>query len=326
MPKLFGWELPFPYMHGPFLYLYIVFVSGQQRYTWRYLIHFIPAIAVAFALALSLPTAVVEHNGLYHLAVEYDLLFTLMETGFVLSGLIYITLSLFLLYRHKRNIVRQFSNTEKINLDWMRYLIWGMGAIWLAIIFARIPAVMFPVITLFIFFIGYFGIRQVGVFTNAPISHEVLLPDTINRYTDWGETQNSAIKVEKIKYEKTRIEDPELNRIHAELRILMENQKCFNDPDLTLGDLAKLLAIPPSSLSQVINSKEGKNFYDYINSFRVETFKQLVLKPENRQYNMVSLAFECGFSSKTSFYRNFKKVTDMSPRDFLKLHKIIADG
>lgn len=324
MPKLFGWELPFPYLHGPFLYLYILFISGQQRYKWSYLAHFIPAVTVSIVLALSLPDAVVENRGLYHLSAQYDLLFTVMETGFVISGIIYISLSLFLLYNHRRNIKGQYSNTEKINLDWMRYLIIGMGVIWLVIIFARIPSVMFPVITLFIFLFGYFGIRQVGVFTDVSILYGTLPPEIIDPNENSEGTKISAAKVEKIKYEKNRIDELEMDRIHAALNMLMEDQECYQNPDLTLGDLAKLLMVTPGTLSQVINTKEQKNFYDYINLFRIEAFKRLVLLPENRQFNIVSLAFECGFSSKTSFYRNFKKVTNMSPSEYLIKNNLAA--
>ncbi|MGB3063302.1 helix-turn-helix domain-containing protein [Sphingobacterium thalpophilum] len=98
----------------------------------------------------------------------------------------------------------------------------------------------------------------------------------------------------------------------------MKEQKCYQDPELTLGDLAKILEVHPVILSQVINSREQKSFYDYVNTYRVETFKELLLRPDSRQYTMLSLAFECGFNSKTSFNRNFKKITQMSPSAYAK--------
>lgn len=324
IPKLIGWELPFPYLHGPFLYLYIVFISGQQKYTWHYLFHFIPAIIIAIVLVFLLPVAIVTTKGYHHVAPEFDLVFLIMESGLMISGAIYIILSTILLYRHNRNIKAQFSNTSKITLNWMQYLVFGMGVIWAIVITVQIPPVLFIGITLFIFFIGYFGIRQVGIFSNALSPHEVLLPKEIELTINplYSAVVDKEKKSDKIKYEKTRLEDTERNRIYAELTQLMEDQKCYQNPDLTLGDLAILLTIPPGSLSQVINSIEGKNFYDYVNSFRVETFKRIALIPENRKYNLVSLAFECGFSSKTSFYRNFKKITNMSPSDYLRQNNI----
>lgn len=75
-----------------------------------------------------------------------------------------------------------------------------------------------------------------------------------------------------------------------------------------MSDLARQLDIHPNYISQVINSVEQKNFYDFINEHRVEEFKQLVSLPENQHFTLLALAFECGFNSKTSFNRNFKKA------------------
>jgi len=318
MPALFGWEMPFPFLHGPFLYLYILFVSGQQRHKWLYLLHFVPAVAVTIILALVLPVAVVEYKEKYYFAREYDTLIMVLVAGFMISGVIYIILSFLLLRKHKQNIIGQFSNTEKITLNWMRYLISGMGAIWVVVIFDPNPAVFFVVITLFIFFFGYFGIQQVGIFSHTRPTHEILPLNELETAGKILQGDAAPEPTEKVKYEKTRLEESEATHIHTKLNTIMKEQKCYQDPELTLGDLAKILDVHPVILSQVINSKEEKSFYDYVNNYRVEAFKELLVRPESRQYTMLSLAFECGFNSKTSFNRNFKKMTQMSPSAYAK--------
>lgn len=105
----------------------------------------------------------------------------------------------------------------------------------------------------------------------------------------------------------------------------MEQEKMFTIPELTLTDLAIKLNIHPNYLSQVINDLEGLNFFNYINTLRVEEFKKLVSKPESKKYTFLSLAYECGFNSKTTFNRFFKKVTGLSPSEYvnkLSLDKI----
>ncbi len=98
----------------------------------------------------------------------------------------------------------------------------------------------------------------------------------------------------------------------------MENEKLFKNSELTLTQLSQTLNVHPNTLSQVINSVEQKNFYDYINFQRVEEFKKAMALPENQKFTLLSLAFECGFNSKTAFNRNFRKVTGVSPSEYLK--------
>jgi AraC-like DNA-binding protein len=81
----------------------------------------------------------------------------------------------------------------------------------------------------------------------------------------------------------------------------------------------------PNYLSQVINEKEGKIFYDYINTIRIEEFKRLAVLPESRKYTLLALAEQCGFNSKSSFNRYFKKVTGQSPSEFMKTVRESAD-
>lgn len=318
VPMLLGWELPLPFLHGPFLYLYILFLSGQQRNERRYIIHFIPAVSVACLLIFILPS--VQFNTL-STQPFFKTLFKGMVAAIMISGVAYVAGSLILLHKHRRNIVGQFSNTDKITLNWMRYLIFGMGLIWVVVIFIQPVQVLYIAVGLFIFFIGYFGIRQVGIFSNVSSAHEVIRPIILE--SDVLPTEESVSETaDHIKYEKTKLEDSKAIEIQEQLTFLMKEKECYKDSELTLGDLAKMLDIQPGMLSQVINSKEGKNFYDYINSLRAEAFKQLLLQPESKQYTLLSLAFECGFNSKTSFNRNFKKMTGMSPSQYAKQLKI----
>ncbi|MCW3465157.1 AraC family transcriptional regulator [Chitinophaga nivalis] len=331
MPALIGWELPFPFLHGPFLYLYILYLTGQQRYGWRNILHFIPAVLTAIILAPVLGSmSVQEKLGLVRPS-GFEWLFQGIVSSIIISGVVYVILSLRLLRRHRQHVAVQFSNTDKITLNWLRYLIGGMGVIWMVVIFFESAQSLYIVVALFIFFIGYFGIRQVGIFSSLPPTHEVYLPAVIASPETPPEVEAAAVPDdvtgEKVKYEKSGLTDTEAIRIHTALTTLMQQQTCYKDPELTLGDLAKTLDVHPAILSQVINSKEGKSFYDYINVHRVEAFKQLLLQPENQQYTLLALAFECGFNSKTSFNRNFKKITQLSPSSYVKaLHINIQPG
>jgi YesN/AraC family two-component response regulator len=98
----------------------------------------------------------------------------------------------------------------------------------------------------------------------------------------------------------------------------MASERPFRESELMLADLAVKLNTLPNHLSQLINEREGKSFYDYINTLRIEEFIRLASVPDSRRYSLMGLAQECGFSSKSSFIRYCRKVTGKSPSEFLE--------
>jgi AraC-like DNA-binding protein len=102
----------------------------------------------------------------------------------------------------------------------------------------------------------------------------------------------------------------------SKLAYYMETQKPYTNPKLTLVELAQSLKMPPYLLSKVINNGFGKNFFDFINSYRIEEFKKRVEDPQFKNYTLLSIAFDVGFNSKTAFNRSFKKITSQTPSTY----------
>ena len=98
----------------------------------------------------------------------------------------------------------------------------------------------------------------------------------------------------------------------------MDNEKIFQQNDLKLGDVAKKINLPAYYVSQVINEKLGKNFYDFINEYRVEEVKRRFADKKYDHMTILAAGFDSGFNSKTAFYSAFKKNTGVTPTEFKK--------
>ena len=99
---------------------------------------------------------------------------------------------------------------------------------------------------------------------------------------------------------------------------MMAKEQPFLNPKLTLAELADMMDTTPHNLSKIINEGFGKNFFDFVNTYRVEEFKKMIQQNAHKKQTLLAIALEVGFNSKTAFNRSFKKLTDMTPGKYLK--------
>lgn len=327
---ILGYEIPFPLLHGPFLYLYTAAMTNQlPRNKKLALLHFvIPLLSFLMFARFFILTAEQKIQVFKNKGAGYEVEIMINLIAIYLSGIFYVSWCSLLLKRHRKNITREFSNTDKINLNWVRYLVYGIGVIWLVVLFVQNDYWIFGSTVLFVLFLGFFGIRQVGIFSQKNKQADFIISsqtENLQIVTEKAESSlfktapedESPVAIKK-KYSKSGLTEEQSEQIRKELNRLMEKEKIFTEAEITLTDLAERLNIHPNYLSQVINEKEESNFYDYINTLRIEEFKRLAAIPGNKKYTLLSLAFECGFNSKSSFNRHFKKVTGYSPSEYMK--------
>ena len=98
----------------------------------------------------------------------------------------------------------------------------------------------------------------------------------------------------------------------------MQEKRLYVNPDLKIADLASVLNVSPYTLSYVFNQFLNKNYYDYLNDYRIAEFKRLLNEDEYSKYTLSALAELCGFSSRTSFFRYFKKTTGITPNEYVQ--------
>ena len=98
----------------------------------------------------------------------------------------------------------------------------------------------------------------------------------------------------------------------------MQHDQLYKDAELTLSQLAKKLSTNSSVLSKVVNQGFGLNFNDFVNEYRVQAVIALLKAGEQKNQTLLGIAFDCGFNSKATFNRAFKKQTGISPKEWVE--------
>lgn len=106
------------------------------------------------------------------------------------------------------------------------------------------------------------------------------------------------------------------NLYFQKLEALCKNEHIYTDSTLSREKAAEKLGISAGYVSQIVNTITGDNFANYINNYRVEAVKEMISNAEYENYNLLAMGLESGFTSKTTFYKAFKKVTGQTPNEY----------
>lgn len=294
------------FLIAPLLWFYVLELTGHRiRLQFRTGLHFVPfVVAVFFSILLRhLPQTGGIANYLdAHTSWRSWLFWFCMVAQF----------SIYLYWVHNRwrvyqqQLVQEVSNTEHVTIGWVRYfmtIFLGITLFFLLILVNLIhrgPNLLngysVPVLfSLSIFALGYKGILQKEVFS-VPIS-----PDRV------AQSPLSPPLAKPLPQQQI-----------DQLLQYMTDQKPYLDPDLTLSSLAQRLSISRSQLSELINDGVGDNFYNFVNRYRVEQVKQFMADPTMKHFNLLGLALEAGFKSKSTFNLIFKRFTGQTPTEYMR--------
>jgi AraC-like DNA-binding protein len=322
-PHLLGIGIFFPMLEGPFMFVYVlVLINGTNRFKPIYLIHGLPFIFVILYLMFNfyfLPTS--EKISYYHIfTAKLTLASKLVFSLNVFLGPIYVIWSLIKLKKYTQNIAEQFSFTEQINLNWLKYVIAGLGFVWITVILGVTLSIFFPVIsidlsnwfiylsvTIAVFLLGFFGLRQKAIYVNVP---DIILENKSNE----GQREEEL----KERYKKSGLSDMKAKEYQTRLLQYMKEEKPYLNGKLSLNDIATHLNMSINHLSQVINGHLGISFFDFVNKYRVNEVKLKLSNQEHQHITLLAIAFDCGFNSKSSFNKIFKKNTGYTPSGFIK--------
>ncbi len=310
-----------PLLSAPLLFLYIAYLTGY-RITWRtVLIHLgiYPLYVLAFfAFHHYSNFTLIATQGYLHLPQDRSLWSQYYAIPMAISGFVYCIWGLLLLNRHQKTIGNYFSFDEKINLKWVRYLVYSYFILFVIASFLVFGAIHFNlfkledafallgiVLSLMLITCGFYGFRQTEVFSNVSLNKNV-------QELDFDDA------IEASSYTKSSLTAEKIASHSQRLTKHMLAEKPFFNENLALPILAKQLNLPQSQLSQIINQNFKMNFYDFVNQYRVEESKKRLASKDYDHLSVLGIAFDCGFKSKSSFNRYFKKYTGVSPSEFNK--------
>lgn len=320
VPDLVALKWTTTLLYGPCLYLYCRAMTSTEpfrigRMTW---LHFLlpatrPPLAVPF-FALPEDRKLAFIYGQFEPAgANEELLAWIAGTGTWVNVVqigVYVVWSYVVLTRHRREIRDQFSYLERVNLRWLRFLVISYGLIFLSGVFLFLGADALNIVQevsigtylLFIvvvYAIGFMGLRQPEIFTR-------LIPAA-------DATSNN---IASRKYRKSALSTEARQNVLTRLQAYMRKERPYLDNELTLPQLAQGIDVPSHQLSQSINEGLGKSFFDFVNEYRVDEAKQALQRPVARRPNILTIAHDAGFNSKSAFYRAFRKHGGITPSEF----------
>ncbi len=123
------------------------------------------------------------------------------------------------------------------------------------------------------------------------------------------------------KYAKVKVDEAEFADIANRMKAYIEKNQSYKNPDLKMSDLAEVLSLSASKLSQVFSLYVKENYYEFINQYRLDEFKRLIAEGEYKRYTLTALSEKCGFK-KSSFFSTFRRVEGMTPTEYLKKQNI----
>lgn len=222
--------------------------------------------------------------------------------------LVFSYLSYQLLREHKKSLEQQYSTTEPLTLHWLSQ-IYMLGAV-----------ILIPQIVVYIVDFRIFYDFEMEFFEGRLLQYDGFTTFLFAVLVYWlgvGGIRQSQVSLDKELWQnKSPSADKDFSRTATALQKSMQEDRLFLDPELSIGKLASHTGISSREISTALNQHFEKNFYTFVNEYRVEEVKQNLRDPNLQHLTILSIALDAGFNSKATFNRIFRSYTGSSPRTF----------
>lgn len=303
---------------APLIYLYVKSVTKSNfKFLKKHLWHFaIPLSLVTYRFSIFAYDAMQfgfneTQNGILKIELDEPIILPILSVVGFSVMLLYLAFTIQLYVNYRQKIKQYFSNIFKLELNWIRnFLI----VFTLLFIYSSVQDFVGSILV----DLGYkerWWLNLLMAVCALYIGLKDYFTDTtkLNKL-DFSFSPKQISIPESPKEVKKDIEDTAIQAISD----LMEREKPYLNPDLNLSELAKQANLTRGQLSEIINSGFQMNFNDFVNSYRVNAFKGMLKEGKHEQLSLLGIAYECGFNSKATFNRVFKKLTNFSPTQYLQ--------
>lgn len=285
---------------NPALFLYTQSLTNSRfKLKWLQLLHLFPYLFFKITAWIieepqSLETYFEANNTLW-----FRLFFGIFG---VVSWAVYLSLTSIKLTKHRRMLRNEFSSIDLfIRLGWIHFIVvfyilycfsiffWGLLNV-IAWSTTSLTIYNYSVLLLFSYIFGFYGLKQRNIF-NRPSPGQALVKEQKPSGMLSADTSS---------------------KIENELLSYFEKNKPHFNPELNMTLLSEELGIPKHHLTEVLNKNLGKNFFQFVNEYRVIEVKKNLADPKNA-YSIEAIGYECGFNSKSTFFSVFKSITGLTP-------------
>ena len=288
-------------LFNPALYLYTrTLTNPSYNIRWTQLLHLIPYLffkisSWAIKEPQSFETYFVHDDTLW-----YRILFGVCG---IVSWVVYLWLTGVVLTRHRRQIRNEFSTIDMFKkIGWVMFIVifyilycisvflWGLFSV-INITNESITIFNYSVLLFFIYIFGFYGLKQRDIFSR------------------------DAKTFDEEKLQSTLLSNAEAEKISKKLISYFEKDRPYLNPELNMTFLSEKLKVQKHYLTEVLNKNIGKNFFQFVNEYRINEVKKQ-LSDQSNPYSIEAIGYECGFNSKSTFFSVFKNITGQTPKEY----------
>ncbi|WP_347331670.1 helix-turn-helix domain-containing protein [Marinimicrobium locisalis] len=292
-------------LQGPLLYWYVASVLYRSfRFRWLDLLHLIPVLVAGIVITWNyywLPETE-QVRAMTHLEFMWSAVMRDLTTLWHFSVISYGIWSLVAITRYRELLKQRYANVEVRKKSWLKGIViamitiaaWRLGVHLLgeSIGFARADM------------LGVVGNYIELIFVNVLVFTSIRYVHLFDRVDE--PAQEPALA--------RGYKDEQVSRVSR----LMREQKPYLQQDITIETLSRKASIPERTLSRILNQHFEKNFFEFVNSYRIEEAKQLLSDPQQSGKTILELMNDAGFTSKSTFNTLFKKHVGQTPSQFRK--------